>query len=607
MTPREVMSHEVTIDLFCLYIERHHSEGKIVSPYCVLACVVTERMTHHILPPELSSARDLSTYPVEMQQALHVPSGSTTPVLKDSVYSFLSEPPQEKKNRVQISNGALSAVFGNFSIGLDLVGLAVFLLQKLQGLITKNRVEKEFVQRYQEWNQQDFQNEALKVVKKYGQVADCSMPLSVSDQEAILSEYHLYQFSGFRSYIKTFSEYESFIRQLYKRIHQDDKRRKERWWKKFPGYFQQTFPAVVESLWREVEDKEAERKKQAQELVEYQKKVIQERHAQIQQHLHYYAAYMHERADEYVLAVGLGKCDNQAQAGRFSLRDESIMLSESNSYQLDIKTYDISPLLDGFLQDRGLKGDIFRECEGSIIQQCLHQEMISILDQTVVIRYQYEHVDDLMFFTNTIGELTSVATDYNHAGHVKQALLLTDCCWSLLECTIGIVQGVCDGIYNTLYALDHPIEVMGKVTHGISMAAWHLGKVLYEVCGVTVTCINNKDAGYERFEHMVANINMVVADLAHTIQAMPAKTIARGVTAGIVETMLIKKCLAAVYAVYVAAQKKLTAAVKVAEQIGSVPAIAGAPGVVIAAEAAEASMLLKQESEAVNALDRLPE
>ncbi|HEV2601716.1 MAG TPA: hypothetical protein VGT41_05435 [Candidatus Babeliales bacterium] len=597
MAPQEVMSHEVTIDLFYLYIERQYVEGRIAPPYCVLACVVTERMTRQIVSPEQPSERVPSIDSVAKRNALNMSPVSNNVGLKDSVHAFLSEPPPEKKSKLQLNNGVLSAVFGNFSIGVNLVELASFILTNIQGYIAKKRVEKQFVQRYQEWGQEDFKNEAQKIIKRCQRVDDSTMSLSYSDQEAILSEYHLYQFDGFRSYIKTLSEYEPFIKQLYNRVHCDDKHRNDRWWKKFPGYLDEAFPAVIESLCTQVKHKEAERTKYEQLQIARRNKAEQEMRAQVQQHLHFYAEYMRDCADEYALAVGLGRCDTHAQADRFAMRDAAIIQSESNNYQFDIKTYNISSQQDAFLQDRGLNIDLFRECEGSTIQQCLHQEMITILDQAVVIRYEYEHVHNpsLTFFTNAIGDLASVSAEYNHAGHVKQALLLTDCCWSFLECTIGIAQGMCDGIYNTVYAFDHPIETIGKLTQCISNAAWYLGKVLYELCSVNIMCIIDRDAGHERLAQMTTNIQAVVSDLAHKIEAMPSKTIARGAAAHIVEAILIKKCLAFLYAAYVAAHKKLTAAIQIAQKSGTMPSVAGSPEIVLVEEAIHNAILMEKE------------
>ncbi|HEV2601513.1 MAG TPA: EndoU domain-containing protein [Candidatus Babeliales bacterium] len=603
LTSQEVMRHERTIDLFYIYIERqYYAEGQIASPYCVLACVVTETVARQ----EFLQASDKAL----SVTSLHIPPTTNNLDLKESVHSFLSDPSPEKTNGIFIHNAVLKAVFGNFSISVNLIELAWFAFNKLQRFITTTRVEKEFVGRYHGWKQEDFQNEALQVIKKGQQVDDNNnnAPLSPVEQEAILSEYHLYQFDGFRSYIKTFPHYASFIRELRIRLHDDEHHTGNRWWKKFPGFFYETFPDVVQSLYQEIKHERAEQIKREEEEADRRKEAKKLLHEQIQERSQYYAAYMHECADEYALEVISGTCNSDAQAERFTKRSQAIMQAEKEHYRLRTYQYDSSPQRDNFLQNHNLNPDIFRQCEGSAIQQCLHQEIIIIVDQAAAISSEYGHMQDpsVIFFTDTVGDIASVSAEYNHAGHTKQALMLIDCCWSFLDCSIGVAQGLCDSGYKIYDATQDPFitayNMGSNIGSALTNGMWHLGRVFYELFNVLVECETDTGAAEKYFTQKAKNIGAVATALADKIQKVPLQTVAREGTAMVVDAFLTKKCLGALHTFYTTVQKELIPVIQAIERTGEVPAIACVAEIIVAEGAATTTQLFKQAADAAEAV-----
>ncbi|HEV2601223.1 MAG TPA: hypothetical protein VGT41_02910 [Candidatus Babeliales bacterium] len=444
ITPQEIMSYEYTIHLFYKYIEREYKEGHIAAPYCVLTCVITEKINYQACQP-----KPLVHDPEKND--VHAPLATNyDPRSMDNLCSFLLQPEPKKENRIEIKNGVLSFIYGCFSFGVDLIGLAWFAYKNIDYAVKKSRIEKAFVCNYQEWRKEDFQREALRLINTCRPIDATDIVLSAPDQEAILSEYHLYQFDGFQSYIKTLPLYEPFIKTLHSRVHCDDRDRTNRWWKKFPGYFNDSFPSIVTSLREQVDQEELDRKKREQAEIDRKNKAAQEKRMHMEQYLNYYAVDMHDYADEYALAIASSECDNGVHAERLSQRLQAIEASESKRYELQTKSYALSPQLDDFLQDRCIHPDIFRQCEGSEIQHCLQQEMIMILEHTAEISFEYEQGNDpsVTFFTETISNFVLVSAEYNQAGHIKQALILNDNCWSFLDCAIGTLQGLAQGAYN---------------------------------------------------------------------------------------------------------------------------------------------------------------
>jgi len=99
-----------------------------------------------------------------------------------------------------------------------------------------------FVDHYKFWSKEQFKDEAC---KKYMPLVQAGIP-GDEIQQLILSEYHLYQFSGFRHFVKELPLYPQFIKQLRNRLATDHAFKTVL--DQLPGFFECSFTALVLDL-----------------------------------------------------------------------------------------------------------------------------------------------------------------------------------------------------------------------------------------------------------------------------------------------------------------------------------------------------------------------
>jgi hypothetical protein len=88
----------------------------------------------------------------------------------------------------------------DFSFNINGLGFVAFVYNKIKSLFVDRASKKRFVEKYTRWKQDDFEQEIVKKIVAAG-VHCAADAYSKEAQLAILSEYHFYQFDGFRYFI----------------------------------------------------------------------------------------------------------------------------------------------------------------------------------------------------------------------------------------------------------------------------------------------------------------------------------------------------------------------------------------------------------------------
>ena len=108
--------------------------------------------------------------------------------------------------------------------------------------------------------------------------------------------------------------------------------------------------------------------------------------ALIQQHIHQSVPYLKNCADIYTKEITQGECTKQ-ESIRYNNRLHAINESENNNYSCAIMSYNLSQHANQSLQESFVNTDIFILCNGTSIQHCIQQEIVTILNQAAVIPY----------------------------------------------------------------------------------------------------------------------------------------------------------------------------------------------------------------------------
>ena len=76
-----------------------------------------------------------------------------------------------------------------------------------------------------------------------------------------------------------------------------------------------------------------------------------------------------------------------------------------------------------------------------------------------------------------------------------------------------------------------------------------MGKVLHEVCGITVECIVTPESGSNRLKQAIGNVGAVAGALARQLREMTPREATRAITKNVVKALITKKCVGALHRV----------------------------------------------------------
>jgi len=132
------------------------------------------------------------------------------------------------------------------------------------------------------------------------------------------------------------------------------------------------------------------------------------------------------------------------------------------------------------LQDFDINPTDFATLNGNALQQVLHDEFVSIINNLASIHQNYGHIAPIHQLNKLALQSLDIGRQYNQLGNTTTASTIADFCWAALHCvqdiTIGIGEGIYQGVGNTLHMITHPIETIENMAHG---AAHALGVLLY--------------------------------------------------------------------------------------------------------------------------------
>lgn len=108
-----------------------------------------------------------------------------------------------------------------------------------------------------------------------------------------------------------------------------------------------------------------------------------------------------------------------------------------------------------------------------LIAHILYKEYVDILQKASCISKQHNEI-----ILDALGQASGIGLEANKAGFVEQASKLADFCWTVLDYTKAVGEGVYLGATNTLHTLTHPIETAKNALIGIGVIAYGLSKTI---------------------------------------------------------------------------------------------------------------------------------
>ena len=231
------------------------------------------------------------------------------------------------------------------------------------------------------------------------------------------------------------------------------------------------------------------------------------------------------------------------------------LLNAKSSSSFYNKQYQLNKQVQQLLIDHGVESDALVElssCFGNKIQQAAHQEFIDIL-KTLADKKRRTVLDDL---DKLAVNLSIIGIQANKAGKITQAYVLSDCCWAVLDFTMGAAEGLIEGTKQTAATFLHPIDTATNLGKGLGSLVYHIGKVAYELGDIGITSYLNPQEGRTKWENYVDRTGALCSALKQKIRSIPPRDLVRTGVAFTTETFLTGKCLGAMHTFAHASHRK---------------------------------------------------
>lgn len=279
------------------------------------------------------------------------------------------------------------------------------------------------------WTLEDFQSIAR--LMSYHAIQEGKMMTEADVAREMLSSYNYYLMPGFQVYIKTCAGYTEHIKKIHANLEAS------KGWcyglRKLCGLIDDAqLREVVDRLHAEIVEQEGYEREQ----------ILQEelRKAIVSQQQNVRHTYEQQRQDLYQLA---NEWNEHESDDRYKKRIQALQVMSQDTYPTyTTKQYVISSAVTQVILQTGSEIRLYRSCYGNELQQVLHQECISGIEQLATLGNSstlYDHKHALV-------ECFDAARDYNQSGNVCHAAMVADFCWAVLDCGKAVAEGVAQGL-----------------------------------------------------------------------------------------------------------------------------------------------------------------
>ncbi|MGE0009806.1 MAG: hypothetical protein AB7F19_04630 [Candidatus Babeliales bacterium] len=251
--------------------------------------------------------------------------------------------------------------------------------------------------------------------------------------EYLFAQHAYYQFAEFQSLLQNHSAYEKSIIKLRDQI----KHGKE--FDLITEDEQNKFKDVVYALVQEIDCRKAQREYEAQRYQEWlqQERLEKERKTRYQEHINKVLSVEHNAlsvaCEDFANAIiHLEDYDPQVQEV-LAKRHHALALHFEARDEWRAHTFNLMHDTIQLLKEQGINVNSYSQFYGNQMQFALHQEIITILDQTARIHVGNNFQDDAKPFIRSLTLFADAGHQHNHAGHLPQAISLIDFCYEMFD------------------------------------------------------------------------------------------------------------------------------------------------------------------------------
>ncbi|HEV2916970.1 MAG TPA: hypothetical protein VGW78_04435 [Candidatus Babeliales bacterium] len=311
--------------------------------------------------------------------------------------------------------------------------------------------------------------------------------------EQVLRHHELYTNPEFITLIKSYPEYKEYITYLNRKLQK--KSGFAKWLGTWTDTHRKGFTKCVQQLYHELEQT-----KRSKESVNQIRNNLQHAWDQQQKLL------QGEVSDWYDLS-SIYQTYNCGDSAHIQRRCDALEDTVTHGVYYVQQTYTLNSNVQNMLCSSSYDPSSYTSCYGNQLQQAIHQECITLLARTTTLpKTSAAYVQK-----EVLVDCIDAAREYNQAGLVHKASIVTDFCWALLDYSSAIVEGAAHGIVGAVYdMIEHPIQTAACVIAGEYVLAYQLCKVLCNVTDIGITALVNTSRAKEKWDAYIEPINNII-------------------------------------------------------------------------------------------------
>jgi hypothetical protein len=257
-----------------------------------------------------------------------------------------------------------------------------------------------------------------------------------------------------------------------------------------------------------------------------------------------------------------GDCSQEIYAvlnrnSRFEKRFAALQSSDYTGAHYTHDSYLLTHETVNCLNVTGCDVESYKFCYGNQIQQVIHEDCITLLQETSTIppsSIMYSRVP-------AITDCIDAARAYNQAADCIKACTIQDFCWSLLEYGKAVAEGVVWGAVGAVQdCLQHPLHTAACVIIPEGVLIYQLSKVLVNVADISVAYLFDKEKGKRKLHDYSAPLTQIIHALQN--KQLSGPEIVRGTTQLVIHWKAQSKLLSGLSKLYATSKIKVEQFVK---------------------------------------------
>lgn len=131
--------------------------------------------------------------------------------------------------------------------------------------------------------------------------------------------------------------------------------------------------------------------------------------------------------------------------------------------------YELSQESLNVLDEHKLDHALFKSCQGSVVQQQAHTELVDVTHCAGQLFEQSAYqADDMAYNASAYAaNMAAVGVEFNNKGHASRAFKISDFCYAIIDLAKGIGKGGYDHGYSLVHACVHPIDTVYNIAYGV--------------------------------------------------------------------------------------------------------------------------------------------